>query len=192
MINEVLKSFITIFVVMDSIGNIPFFLEIVKGMPKNVVRKQLNMAITVAAVLMALFLFFGSQVLKLFSIDINSFRIAGGIILLIFGIHYVFGIHQKQRRENGYDISVPIGTPLLVSPGVITTIIILTQINGVIITLLASVLSILSALIILRFSARFYTLLGKHWTNVVSRVMGIMLASIAVEFIRVGITEIFK
>ena len=192
MINEVLKSFITIFVVMDSIGNIPFFLEIVKGMPKNVVRKQLNMAITVAAVLMALFLFFGSQVLKLFSIDINSFRIAGGIILLIFGIHYVFGIQQKQRRENGYDISVPIGTPLLVGPGVITTIIILTQINGVIITLLASVLSILSALIILRFSARFYTLLGKHWTNVVSRVMGIMLASIAVEFIRVGITEIFK
>src|SRR3989338_5474031 len=151
MIKEVLKSFITIFVVMDSIGNIPFFLEVVKGMPKKVVRKQLNMAITVASVIMALFLFFGSGVLEIFNIDLNSFRIAGGIILLIFGISYVFGIHHKERRESGYDISVPIGTPLLVGPGVITTIIILTQVNGVLVTLLASVLSILSALIVLRF-----------------------------------------
>lgn len=189
MIEEVLKSFITLFVIMDPPGILPIFLGMIKGMPANVVRQQIRKAIGVASLLMLAFVFLGIGVLGVFGIDLVSFKIAGGIILLFLGIRYVLGLEVKQKKEDSHDLSVPIGTPLLVGPGVITTIIILVDANGVVITFMAALLTLIVATIILSFATFFYRLLGRHWTNVLSRVMGIVLAAIAVDFIREGILE---
>lgn len=192
MIEEVLKSFITLFVIMDPVGNIPILLGLVKGMPTSVIKRQINNAFVVASVILALFLFFGIKILDLFGIDLTSFRIAGGMILLLLGIFYVLDIENKHRKESSADLSVPIGTPLLVGPGTITTTIILVESYGLWTTLIAAVFALAAGFIVFNYAAKFYKILGRHWTGVISRVMGIILAAIAVEFIRVGVIDILR
>jgi len=87
-------------------------------------------------------------------------------------------------------LSIPIGTPLLTGPGVITTTIILVKENGTFVTVIAAFLALLATWIILLNSARLYKILGEHWSNIISRVMGIVLAAIAVNLITEGVLNI--
>ncbi len=184
---SVLEAFIALFVVMNPIGDIPLVISLTRGMPKIEARKNIDRAIFVAGVLLFLFLFLGLNIFKFFSIDIDSFQIAGGIILLIIGILYVFGTSLKYVKSHGPDLSIPIGTPLLTGPGVITTTIILVKEEGTMITVVAAVLTLVATWLILANSSKLYKILGEHWTNIISRVMGIFLAAIAVEFIIKGV-----
>ena len=86
-----LESFITLFVIMDPLGNLPIFMSLTKGMPIKEIRKNIDRAVFVAAVLLFVFLFLGLKIFEFFGINLDSFQIAGGIILLIIGILYVFG-----------------------------------------------------------------------------------------------------
>lgn len=186
MLDELLKSFITLFVIMDPFGNLPILISLMKGMKEKERTKNIYRAVLVASVLLFVFLFFGVYIFKFFSISINSFIIAGGIILLIVGIQYVLGL--RFLKEKSIDIaSVPLGTPLLTGPGVITSTIILVNEYGILITAIAAIATLTATLIILRFSTHIYRLIGEHWSNVLSRIMGLILAAIAVEFIRQGI-----
>jgi multiple antibiotic resistance protein len=175
---------------MDPIGNLPIIMALTKGMPTKEVRKNIDRAIFVAGVLLFAFLFLGLQIFKIFRINLDSFQIAGGIILLIIGILYVFGLSLKYVKHHGNDLSVPLGTPLLTGPGVITTTIILVRENGTLVTLIAAFLTLLATYVILLNSARLYKILGEHWTNITSRVMGIILAAIAVKFVTEGVLNI--
>ena len=187
-----LKAFITLFVVMDPIGTLPLFASLTKGMPTAEIKKNINKSVFVAGILLFVFLFLGTRIFYFFNINLNSFRIAGGIILLIFGILFVFGISSKFMKPGGADLSVPIGTPLLTGPGVITTIAILVTENDIYIAIIAALLTLLSTWIILINFAKLYRFLGEHWTNIISRVMGIILAAMAVEFIKNGILDIIR
>ena len=95
-------------------------------------------------------------------------------------------------KSHESDLSIPIGTPLLTGPGVITTTVILAAENGVYMTAIAALLTLASSWLVLMNSKRLYRLLGNHWTNIISRVMGIILAAIAVEFIKEGILNILR
>lgn len=181
-----LESFVTLFVIMDPIGGIPLFISLTKGMPLKEIRKNVDRAVFVAGFLLFAFLFFGLRIFDFFGIDLDSFQIAGGILLLIIGIMYVFGISFKLSKSANMDLSVPIGTPLLTGPGVITTTIILVKENGTFVTVIAAFLTLLATWVILMNSLKIYRILGEHWTKIVSRVMGIILAAIAVEFIAKG------
>ena len=186
----IVEAFIALFVIMDPIGNLPLFISLTKGMPIKEIKKNVDRAILVAGVLLFTFLFFGLQIFDLFGINLNSFQIAGGIILLIIGILYVFGTSLKYVKSHGNDLSVPIGTPLLTGPGAIMTIIILAKESGYIVTTIAAFLTLFVTWIILMNASKLYRILGEHWTNVTSRVMGIVLAAIAVEFIVQGIINV--
>jgi len=187
---NLLEAFITLFVIMDPIGNLPLFTSMTKGMPLLEIKKNVNHSVVVAGVLLFVFLFLGLRIFDFFSIDLNSFQIAGGIVLLILGVIYVLGISQQISKRKGNDLSVPLGTPLLTGPGVITTTIILVKENGTMTTVIAAVLTLAATWLILANGYRIYRILGEHWTNVISRVMGIILAAIAVEFITKGILSI--
>lgn len=178
--------FVTLFVIMDPVGNIPIFMSLTKGMPKSEIKRNVDKSVLVAGVLLFVFLFLGLRIFDFFRINLDSFQIAGGIILLILAISYVLGLTHRFVRH-GADLSIPIGTPLLTGPGVIATTIILVRENGPYITVIAAFLTLLATWLILWNSSRLYKFLGEHWTNVVSRVMGIILAAIAVEFITGGI-----
>ena len=182
-----LQAVITLFVVMEPIGNIPALISLTKGMPLKEVKKNVNDAVFVAGVLLFVFLFLGIRIFDFFSIDLNSFQIAGGIILFIIGLLYVFGISSKIARTHSHDLSIPIGTPLLTGPGTITTIIIIVNENGVMTAVIAALITLAATWLILINSSRLYGFLGEHWTNIISRVMGIVLAAIAVKFITNGV-----
>jgi len=186
----IIEAFTILFVIMDPIGNLPLFIGLTKGIPIKVIKKIANRAVFVAGFLLFIFLFLGLRILEFFSINLNSFQIAGGIILLIMGIFYVFGISMKYVKSDTADLSVPVGTPLLTGPGAITTIIILVNEKGILVTVIAAFLTLFATWVILQNSSKLYKILGEHWTNVISRVMGLILAAIAVEFIVKGILNI--
>lgn len=187
---KLLESFITLFVIMDPIGNLPVFISMAKGMPLIEIRKNINKSIVVAGLLLFIFLFLGLEIFEFFGININSFQIAGGILLLILGIMYVLGMSNKFVKTEGNDLSIPMGTPLLTGPGVITTTIILVKEHGTYTVFIAALLTLFASWLILMNAPRIYKLLGGHWTKVISRVMGIILAAMAVEFISKGIINI--
>ena len=185
-----LEAFIALFVIMDPIGNLTLFINLTKGMPSKEMKKNIDRSVFVAGILLFIFLFFGLQVFDLFGIDLNSFQIAGGIVLLIMGILYVFGASLKYVKSYGHDLVIPVGTPLLTGPGVITTTIILVKEKGILITVVAAFFTLLATWLILVNSARLYKILGSHWTDVASRIMGIILAAVAVKFIAAGVLNI--
>lgn len=186
----IIEAFIALFVVMDPFGSLPLIISLTKGMPLKEVKRNVDRSVFVAGVLLFVFLFMGLQIFHFFGINIESFQIAGGIILLVMGAFYVFGAPLKYVKSHGSDLSVPIGTPLLTGPGVIMTTIILVKKNGTLVTVIAAFLTLLATWLILINSSRIYKVLGEHWTNVISRVMGIVLAAIAVEFIKEGVLSI--
>lgn len=186
----VLESFIALFVIMDPVGSLPLIISLTKGMPIKEVKKNIDRSVFVAGFLLFVFLFLGLRIFDFFSIDLNSFQIAGGIILLIIGILYVFGASLKYVKPHGSDFSVPIGTPLLTGPGAIMTTIILVKENGTLVTVVAAFMSLLATWLILINSSKLYKILGEHWTNVISRVMGVVLAAIAVKFITNGVLNV--
>ncbi|MEK6983748.1 MAG: MarC family protein [Nanoarchaeota archaeon] len=185
-----IEAFTILFVIMNPIAAVPLFIELTRGMPRKVAAKHANKAITVAGAVLFVFLFLGLRIFDVFGINIDSFEIAGGIILLIIGVFYVFSAYDNYIKSHSSDLSVAIGTPLLTGPGVITTTIILTKEAGILTTVIAAFLTLLITWIILINSSKLYKILNKHWVNVASRVIGILLVAIAVEFIRKGILSI--
>lgn len=188
----IIEAFVALFVIMDPVGNLPLIMGLTKGMPAIEVKKNLERSVFVAGVLLFVFLFFGLRIFGFFGININSFQIAGGIILLVIGMMYVFGSSLKYVKHHGSDLSVPIGTPLLTGPGVIMTTMILVNEHGTLVTVAAAVLTLLATWLILINYSKLYKALGEHWTNVISRVTGIILAAVAVEFIIEGISNVVR
>ena len=186
----IIESFIALFVIMDPVGNLPLIISLTKGMPAGEVKRNVDRSVFVAAVLLFVFLFFGLRIFEFFGININSFQIAGGIILLVIGMLYVFGASLKYVKHHGSDLSVPIGTPLLTGPGVIMTTMILVNEYGTLATVVGAFLTLLATWLILINYSKLYKILGEHWTNVISRVTGIILAAVAVEFITEGVLNV--
>ncbi len=124
--------------------------------------------------------------LDFFSITIESFKIAGGIILLIIGIKFVLGLRLVSCRKRYEIAAVPLATPLIAGPGVITTIIIHVFQYGVLVTLIAAALALFVQWLVLIKSEVIHNLLGHQVSEVISRIMGLIIASFAVEFMIQG------
>ncbi len=186
------KAFIMLFVIMDPPGNIPIFIAVTKDLRKRERKKELNHAVIVAALLLLLFTFLGKLVLDMLGISLNSFMIAGGILLLLISFDLLRGERKYGvREESGAGVgAVPIGTPLLAGPGAITAVMII-QAWGVPTVLFAIFSAIIATKLVLGQSERIYGIIGKEGSEVLSRVMGIIVAAIAIEFIRNGLMEMF-
>ncbi len=187
MITELIKSTVAIFVVMDALGNVPIFSTLNKGFSKEQKTENINRAVLIATIVLLVFLLIGNQLLVFFGIRLSSFKIAGGILLLIIGLEIALGLKfGKYRAEKKELAIVPMGTPLITGPGVITTVLILVSTYGYLITLIASAVNLLVTFILLRFSEGFLRIFGKQGADVISRIMGLIILAIAVEFVRQG------
>jgi len=192
------QVFIMLFVVMDPPGNIPIFMALTKGMSERERKKELNYAVLVATILLLLFAFLGKIILYVLGITTDSFMIAGGILLLLISFDLLRGEHKYVAGgESGAGVgAVPLGTPLLAGPGAITTVMVIIQssenfITGAFFVLFAIFSAIIATRLVLGQSERIYQILGKVGSEVLSRVMGIIVAAIAIQFIVNGIRGIF-
>ncbi len=184
---ELLKAFIILFVVMDPAGNVPIFIAVTRSMSMEERKKELNNAVVVATLLLLVFAFLGRFVLNALNISLESFKVAGGILLLLVSFELLSERKFVTKGASSGIGAVPIGTPLLAGPGAITTVMVIMQSRGTIVALFAIFTAIIATMLILRQSEWLYSIMGKEGSEVLSRVMGILVAAIAIEFIKQGI-----
>jgi multiple antibiotic resistance protein len=142
----------------------------------------------VAAVLLLIFLLGGLSLLNILGVSFNGFKIAGGILLLIMGITSVLGIEFARKKDNIKSAAILIGTPLLSGPGALTTIIILSKDYGYIIPGVAALLVLIVSFFILQFSDKVAKFMGTEMIEIFSKILGLLLAALAVDFIHAGIS----
>ncbi|KAA0258637.1 MarC family protein [Deferribacter autotrophicus] len=185
------KSITTLFLVIDPIGLVPVYMALTSGMTVSERKSLLNKSVLVGFILLGIFTIAGSSILWLFGIDVHDFRVAGGLLFLLISIQIIFGNDEKQYSSAGTGV-VPFATPLMVGPGVVTATIVLTGTVGVIPTLISGIISFVFTYLILYFGREILELLGKNVTNVITKVVGLILAAISVHYIREGIIGVIS
>jgi multiple antibiotic resistance protein len=188
-INELTKSVIALFVVVDPIGNVPIFIALTSRMDKAQKKKTATVAIITAVSLLILFAFAGTRILSIFAINIYSFMIAGGILLFILSIELLTHGTLRYNKENSVEDTgvVPLAFPLLVGPGAMTTVIISFETAGLEITVLAIIIVVGITYLTLLLINPINRILGKRGSMIISRVFAIFIAAIAIQYILNGI-----
>ena len=187
-IESIVYAFITLFVILDPFASIPAFLTLTKNLDDDERRSVAHKAVFLAAILTYVFLFTGQTILNMLGVSLSSFKIAGGIVLGLMGLETVLGFSvHGEKKEDKDSIAVLIATPLLTGPGVITTTILLSQQVGTAVTAVAALVALALAFVILHYAPLLRNALGEKAINVFSKIMGLMLLAIAVEFIRTGL-----
>lgn len=202
MTDVLVSAFIILLVVVDPIGVAPIFGALVQGGSDAYKRRMAVQGTVLAATILALFGVVGAQLLALLGIGLPAFRIAGGLLLLLLAIDMVFARHsglrsttvrEQQEAETRQDISVfPLAFPLIAGPGSITTVILLvgqSRADPWALLGLAAVLTLVLALTLLclLLAPRIMRVLGETGTNVVSRILGVLLSALAVQFVLDGL-----
>lgn len=185
-----IQSAIALFIITDSPGNLPFFLSLTEGETLQGRRKIFATAIFTGFILLLTFLLAGTAVLDLFGVTLNDFKIAGGILLFWIAIEIM--LRGKINIEHKEDMGVvPLGCPLLVGPGAITTSLVLLKLYGFAVVISAILACFFLIWLVLYYGETIHKVLGKNGSLILTKIASILIAAIAVQFIRQGILAIF-
>jgi multiple antibiotic resistance protein len=182
-----IKAFFAIFGVMDPVGNVPVFLTLTEKMGRGAARSLARRAVIRAGAILLVFTFLGNAILSAFHVSMESFRIAGGLVLTLIGLQILFGLDGTSRSEASgeADVSVvPLATPLIAGPGTLTSAVILAKEYGYLVTLAGIAANLALSYLLFHQAHVVLKLLGKKGTVVFAKVMGLILVAIGVEFIR--------
>ena len=196
----------TVFAILNPIGAIPTLIALTEGYTLKERLRVVDRSVLVASGMILGFMLVGIYVFVILGIDISDFKVAGGILLFKVAFDMLqgrtsntklTGAEQEESMEKESIGIVPIGTPLLAGPGSITNAIIFFNSKttiGVdkIMVVIAIVTVMIMSYVILRFSLPLFTRLGKTGSLIISRIMGLLLASIAIEFITTGLIAIIS
>lgn len=199
---EYTKIFISLFAIIDPVGIIPVIIAFTAGMTAQKRERVGFMASLSVLVILLAALLLGEAILGFFGISIHSFRMAGGILLLLMSINMLIGNKPNYTPDDSTDgdatasvAIVPLSTPLLAGPGAISTVILDAHkgSNAGHYGVMALVLVALSITVWITFLIAPWVSqrLGKMGSNIVSRLMGLLLAAIAVEFMAGGLRGLF-
>jgi multiple antibiotic resistance protein len=191
-------TFTALFAIVDPLAVIPVFLSLTDRYSGHERAAVSLKACAIATVILCVFAVTGEGIFRLFGISIPAFRIAGGILLLLLGIAQLDAHRERVKTEEENesfareDISIfPLATPLLAGPGSISTVVLQSsQIHGpvqTILLLIAIVLVFVATYFLLKSAPHLYRFLGQTGINLVTRIMGIILTAIAIQFIIDGI-----
>ncbi|WP_093117790.1 MarC family protein [Salinihabitans flavidus] len=195
-----ITAFVTIFVIIDPIGLAPIFVALTRGMTTAQRRAIGLRACLIAFFILALFAFFGEAVLGFIGISMPAFRIAGGALLFLTALDMLFERRTKRREgqaeeeDEGDDPSVfPLAIPLIAGPGAIATVILLAGqspgVQGTALVLAVAVAVLLVVLALFLAAGLLERALGRIGINVVTRLLGMLLAALSVQFILVGLRD---
>ncbi|MCX6650761.1 MAG: MarC family protein [Methanomassiliicoccales archaeon] len=177
-----------LFFIFDPFATVPMFISLTKGQGEKEQVASANKAVLVAGLLFVIFALIGPQVLAFFSITTSAFRIAGGIVLLLMAMEIIFSLTLSKKEDTSV-AWVIIATPLLTGPGVITTAILLVTLYGYFTVLIAGIISLAVTWGIMRNSLLISQKVGNNALEVFSKIIGLLLAAIAVEFIMRGAVD---
>ena len=189
-LGPLIKATTALFIITDPVGLIPVFMALTHDFTPEERKATLSHATLVGLVLLLILAFTGTAVLKLFGITISDFKIAGGILLLVLALRIISSAHYGEATSARPGV-VPLAVPLLVGPGAITTTIVFIGLYGLWITVAAVLITFGVSFLIFRFVGVLYRVLGETGSDVIAKIMGMLLAAIAVQFIRQGIQEVF-
>ena len=196
-----IPAFVTLFVIIDPIGLAPLFVALTQGMTARQRRSIAIRACLVAACLLTLFGLAGEAVLGFLGISMPAFRMAGGILLFLTALDMLFE-RRTQRRQGTADAEpdaddpsvFPLAIPLIAGPGSIATMILLTGQDDSTLNLIAvhGVMALVIALVFTLFllAAPLERLLGPTGINVVTRLLGMLLAALSVQFVIDGLRDL--
>lgn len=206
-VREIVTTFTAIFIVVDPFGIVPFFISLTAGFDGPRRRRTIAKASLIAFVVLLLFIFAGSAILRFLGIHPGSFYIAGGILLFLVSIDLLFGKPGRTKTapqepgaapppvEQRDDVSIfPLAVPMLAGPGTITTILLYVSAGRgpVEISVLTACVAaaIACAALTMSLSAAFLRVLGRTGVSVIERIMGILLAGLSVQFVYDGIVRL--
>ncbi len=204
MTSEFLTFAAALFAIMNPFGNVAIFLSVTAG--RSPAERGKIATTTAAAVLVTLLVaaLLGQQILALFGISVGAFRIAGGIIILILALSMLHaqpsGVHHSPQEEDAGKAKdnpafFPLAIPVIAGPGSMATVILYAQhaqgllgaaTIGAVIVLISGVL-----LLALHVADRMASFLGTTGLNVLTRLMGMLLAASAIEMVAGGLTDLF-
>ena len=203
---QILQEFITLWVVIDPIGTLPVFIAVTAGMSAHQRRAVAVRAVIVSFVVLTLFIVLGQVVLDALGLALPAFQIAGGIVLFLFALTMIFG-HSKPENEIAEAERVrqtsvfPVAIPSIASPGAMLTVVILTDndrfaLSHQAVTTALMALVLAATLAILLAASPLLRVIGTTGAAVISRVMGMLLAAVAVDavlraFVTIGVLPAF-
>ncbi len=184
-LEEVTIVTISLFAIVDPIASVPVFVSFFGGSERKKRRKAAMQAVIAAFALLVVFAAFGLALLTYLDISISAFMIAGGLLLLFLAFEFLMGSLPRTRHVEAdtSDAVVPIGTPLLTGPGAITSAIYFTHIYGFAEVLIATIIVMAISLAALLWSTKLTGVLGKNGLKVITRIMGLITAAIAISLI---------
>ena len=192
-----ITSFVTLFVIIDPIGLMPIFIAFTPGMSAQQRRAVAFRSCIIAFFILALFAFFGEAVLGFVGISMAAFRIAGGVLLFLTALDMLFERRQERREGRVTEVPdpsvFPLAIPMIAGPGSIATVILLSgQIEGIQgpILILGVALAVMLVAVALFMAGNLQErALGDIGINVVTRLLGMLLAALSIQFILDGLKD---
>jgi multiple antibiotic resistance protein len=195
------SAFVVFLIVIDPIGNAPIFMALTHDVEAAYRREMAVRGIALATVILLAFALTGDTLLKTLGIGISAFRIAGGLLLFLLAVDMVFArqsglrsttVREQQEAEHKRDVSLfPLAFPLVAGPGALTTILLMTSPQPrpwIFISIMIALLLVLGlTLLSLLMAERIMGLLGETGANVIARLLGLILAALAVQYVLDGL-----
>lgn len=184
------EAVVTLFIVLDPFSVVPFYVSTVEKLPPEKRGGFLRTLIYSAIFMLLAFIIIGDYMLELLGVTLNDFRIAAGIILLVYAISSLFDIEigaPSSPESIEKQAIVPLATPLLAGPGSISTALYFRYIYGYPVAIASVLINAALAYVILYFGERLMRLLGKHGALLIDKFMSLILAGFAVSLIRASI-----
>ena len=198
---DYISTFIFFFAVIDPIGTIPVFIAVTGQYQEKIKRKIAINATLSAALILIFFVVAGEVILTAIDIPLSAFQIAGGIVLFIFALSMIFGESKPEEEikmaSSGNETAIfPLAVPSIASPGAMLAAVLMTENKQYNLweqtQTTAIMLSVLLIVLVLMLAASWvHRLIGNSGASIISRVMGLILSSVAVANVLAGIKEYF-
>ena len=203
MSSQFFYAFMAFFAIMNPISNLPAYMALVADDSQKISRKIAFKSLLIAFIIVTVFVFSGDLIFKVFGITIDSFRVAGGILVAVIGYHMINGNHSpsykgmEQQASNSDPMSVaisPLAMPLFAGPGTITTALNLANggIKNQLITVVAFALLCAITYLLLRSAKQIAGFLGENLMIIITKMMGLLLFSIGVQMIIISVQSLIK
>ena len=201
------NELVMMWVLIDPIGTIPVFLMVTASLKEEHRRMIATRAVIVSAVILVAFLFGGHFLLRALGIPLPSFQIAGGIVLFLFALTMIFGPTKAEQEkeevggsslERAKSIAVfPLAIPSIASPGAMLGVVLLNdteklQVRESLLDLVVIAIVLLFTLIFMYSAKQILRVIGDSGANVLSRIMGLILAAVAVDSVLTAVAQFFK